>query len=464
MTSPSQHQEVRNRVLRQAVMASLGARALGAVALFALTPILTRLLGVEAYGVLMTLTSAGTVLALADFGISNSLVSRIATVGWDSPRTRCLLSSAAVLLVLASSLALTASAALTFLLPWPRWLNAPSLEPTSLRLAALFALVGASLTLTTGMGQKVDLARQRGDLVALWAAGAALSGPTAAVLVAAAGGSLPAVVAAAALMPPMVLGAQTVRMLTNLPPGLRLARSAVRRADILETLRTGGVFLGLAMVMAVAYQVDVLIVSSVLGAVAAAQFSLVVRVFALVGTTIQNSLSQLWSAFAEALGRSDIGWIRHTLVRSSALAGVIALAAGLVLVIFGRRLIGWWVGDELVPTLGLLIAACLWTAYSTLIYPLTMFLNGAQMQKEQLIAAVPMACANIGLSLLLTHEVGTPGPLLGSLFANLVFAGIPLTILVVRRLRADHVAPRSSRRRCRGAVGDEDPAGAQSLP
>lgn len=418
------------------MIATVAARGVGALALLVLTPLLTRLLGVESYGVLVTLTSAATVLALADFGISNSLVSRIATVGWSSPRTQSLLSSAAVLLAVASVLAVLVSGLVTWVLPWPRWLNAPSLDSSSLRLSTLFALLGASLTLTTGLGQKVDLARQRGDLVALWAAGAALSGPAAAVVVAAAGGHIAAVVAAAALAPPLVLAVETARMLTRLPPELRLARSAVRRADIFETLRTGGVFLGLATVMAVAYQVDVLIVSSVLGAAAAAQFSLVVRVFALVGTTIQNSLTQLWSAFAESLTRHDIVWIRHTLIRSSALAGSVALAAGIVLVALGRPLIAWWVGDELVPSLALLVAACLWTGYSTLIYPLTMFLNGAQLQKEQLIAAIPMAGANIALSVLLTHRVGTPGPLLGSLVANLVFAGIPLTILVVRRLHA----------------------------
>ena len=48
--------------------------------------------------------------------------------------------------------------------------------------------------------------------------------------------------------------------------------------------------------------------------------------------------------------------------------------------------------------------------YSAAAAPLSLFYNGAQMQRVQLLAVVPMSIANVALSLLLTRSLGAPGP------------------------------------------------------
>jgi O-antigen/teichoic acid export membrane protein len=200
------------------------------------------------------------------------------------------------------------------------------------------------------------------------------------------------------------------------------------------------VFLGLAVVMAVSFQVDTLIVSSFLGAATAAQFSVTLRLFGLVPAFVQSSLSQLWPAFAEALNRGDLPWIERTIARSTILAGGVSAASALVLVLAGKPLIGMWLGPDFEPDTDLLVAAALWTSYLAAVHPLTMFLNGAQMQAAELAAAIPMAFVNVALSVLLTMQMGSPGPLIGSLAAHIMCAGIPLTVVARRKLRAQEPA------------------------
>lgn len=436
VTDPDGNPARRNRFLRRAAIATLAMRALSIVALLGVTPLLARQLGVEMYGVVATLTSTAVILGIADFGIANGLITKIATAGWSSPRTASLLSAAGVILVTASLLGVCAAMALSWLLPWPRWLNAPTIASSDLRWATLYALLGGALTLTTSLGQKIDLARQRGHAVAIWGAAAVVAGPVGGLVVALVRPDLPIVVAAVALMPPIVLGCQTAVGIRSLPPELRPRRHLAKRTDIVESIRSGGVFLGLAIVIAVSFQMDALIVSSALGAAVAAQFNVVVRLFGLVGDTIRSALTQLWSAFADALARGEISWVKRTLARTTIGGGAAALVANLGVVLVGQRLVAIWLGPGFRPTLGLLIAAGLWSAYSTAAHPLAMFLNGSQMQGTELVAAIPMAVANLALSLYLVRHIGASGPLIGSLMAHVVCAGVPLGIVAIRRIRA----------------------------
>jgi hypothetical protein len=110
---------------------------------------------------------------------------------------------------------------LASMLPWPGWLNAASVDSEDLRLSTLLALLGVAFSLTSGLGQKIDLARQRGHAVAAWQAAASIAGPAGGVVVAAVNPSLPLVVGTCSLLPPAVLGLQTVLVVRSLPRALR---------------------------------------------------------------------------------------------------------------------------------------------------------------------------------------------------------------------------------------------------
>jgi O-antigen/teichoic acid export membrane protein len=419
------------------VYTTIVSKGVNVFALLLLTPILVRQLGSQGFGVLGTLTASALVLgSTADLGISSGLVSKLAATPWESTRTRELLSAALRLALSASAAAVVIAALVSWLLPWPDWLNAGEFGDHELRVATFLAFLGVALTVGTSLGQRIELAQQRGHAVAVWAAVAGLSGPIAAICTGALTSSLPAVIAAYSLPAAFVYAAQTIVSIRSLPAGLRPHPRQAIRADIVDLLREGAPFFGLALAVAVSYQIDTLIVSSILGAAIAGQFNIVARLFGVVGGLAQSSLMQLWAAFSEALHGGDIVWIKRMLIRTTIIAGLVGSFASGVLVLVGGPLIEWWAGPDFRPPLGLLVAAALWTAYSSAGQPLQMFLNGARMQGTQLRAAVPFVIVNVVVSIALTKEIGSPGPVIGSLVANIFCWGLPLGVIVYRRIKA----------------------------
>jgi O-antigen/teichoic acid export membrane protein len=113
----------------------------------------------------------------------------------------------------------------------------------------------------------------------------------------------------------------------------------------------------------------------------------------------------------------------------------ISVPSVLLLIVLGRPLARVWVGAQLLPSVGLLAAFAVWTVYSLAMTQVSFLLNAAQVVGPQVIMALSMTAANLGLSLYLTRHVGITGPLIGSLAAHIVFSGVPAVMLAVRVLR-----------------------------
>src|SRR5262249_34293422 len=155
---------------------------------------------------------------------------------------------------------------------------------------------------------------------------ASITGPLAAIATGALTSELPVAVAAYSLPASIVYAVETAVALRALPSGLRPQLRRATRPDVRELTRAGAPFFALSLVLAVAYQTDTIIVSSILGAAVAAQFNVVARLFGVVGNLAQTSLMQLWSAFSEALHGGDVAWTKHMLVRTTALVGAVSTA------------------------------------------------------------------------------------------------------------------------------------------
>jgi hypothetical protein len=106
-----------------------------------------------------------------------------------------------------------------------------------------------------------------------------------------------------------------------------------------------------------------------------------------------------------------------------------------VLVVFGRPLIELWVGDDVVPTTGLLVALGLWVVVYSVSVAIAMFLNGANVIGFQAGLAVAMTVTNLALSIGLTHAIGVSGPAWGSTIAVAACVLLPSAWYLRRMLR-----------------------------
>ncbi|VXB46908.1 lipopolysaccharide biosynthesis protein [Aeromicrobium sp. 9AM] len=431
----------RNRALVRSAIAAIATRGGTTLGTLLLTPVLVHFLGVDGYGVLMTLTLTTTLLLLGDFGIANGLVSKL-SLNKDGPdRARAILSSSYAIVASASVVGLLVAGLLAFALPWNSWTGADGVPAIDIHVAAFIALAGAALQLTTNLGQKIELAHQRAHAASFWLGVANVGAPAVATVAAALTHDIRWSVAGMALTPPVVFWIQSRRVIRALPEDIRPRRAYVSRALVKELLSSGAQFTGIALLAAVAFQLDTLIVSSVLGSEAAATYSVTIRVFGLVSTTINVAAIQLWSAFADATKHGDVLWARRALVRTTAACAGGAALLSAILFLLGKPVVRLWLGDDLVPSTALLAAAALWTVVVSTSAPLVFFLNGNEKFRQQLIFGVPMAICNIGGSLWLVHSIGVSGVLWASSFASIVFVWFPLGPIAYRLLWRQSHAP-----------------------
>jgi O-antigen/teichoic acid export membrane protein len=239
-------------------------------------------------------------------------------------------------------------------------------------------------------------------------------------------------VLAIAGLPALVVLATTLVILRREYRPIWPSLKQVRRGDARVVLSLGGNLFIIGIAGALAYQTDTLIVAGVLGAASAGIYAIALRMFGLVTNVLGAVMSPYWAAFSEASSLQHEDWLRSRfrLVMLGTVAASIVLAAAIVA--FGPTLAEVWVGEALTPPRELLLDMAAWTVYAAAMSQASVLLNATGIVKPQAAMAIAMLAVNLPVSIGLTAMVGLPGPVLGSLFAHVVCAGVP-TILLVRR-------------------------------
>lgn len=440
--SPSTHDVRRDSGLRRAGVVGAVVRLVNVGLALITVSVAVDALGTVLFGVAATLATITGLVGFADLGIGQGLLTKLAHAHGrdDLAEMRALVSSAWTTLLALGVAVAGVGVLLTVALPWTELLGAPADEAGQVRLAVLVFFLATGAAIPFGIGQRVLVGLQRGAEVSVW-----LLVTSVAVLVGVCGaGAADAQLWVFVLVtvggPVLVALMQTLVVLGRTHVHLRPSLRLVTRAKVRELLSVGGLFLALSIAVAVAYQTDALVVSAVLGAASAAVFAVTLRLFTVVTGLFGGLTQQLWPALAEALARNDLAWVRSRFRGVLLLTTGIAAALSLGLVILGRPFIRWWVGDALVPSVGLLVAFALWTTYSLAMTQCSYLLNAASVVGPQIVMATAMAVVNVPLSIMLTRSIGLPGPLYGSLISHLLCAGIPAVVLVRRVLRHGVIA------------------------
>lgn len=408
-------------------------RLLNMGVLIVTTPILVRSLGDASFGIFVTITAFSAYLALSDLGIGASLLTVLgrASAAGDRRLMAGVVVDAAWFLVAAGLVIGSVGLAASALIDIPRLLGAPPGSEQDALAAFRVFVIGFGVTIPLTLGSRVQSALQQGPEVAAWLSLVTALSAVGASIAAAVSASLVVTMSVWALVTCGANLAQTIRVVVQhrwiLGYGLRF------RSHQAQLLRSVSAWLFVLQIAAVvAFQTDLIIVSALLGADNAAIFHGTMRAFALVSLTTTALAAQFWPAAAEAFGWADDHWVRDTHRRLAWQLPVLSAVAGLLLIAFGQRLIGWWLGQSLVPPLSLLVAFALWTTYAAFVTPYSHVLNAAGVLRPMAVLSLVMAGVNLVLSLALTSLIGVAGPPLGSLVAHVVVLLIPMLVFVRR--------------------------------
>lgn len=151
---------------------------------------------------------------------------------------------------------------------------------------------------------------------------------------------------------------------------------------------TGGLFLVLQIGTMAGWGLDNLIISSTLGAIQVATFSVVQKLFQFVSQPLGIINAPLWGAYANANNIGDRQFIREGLKKSLIMTFTISALLGFVLLFNADIIFHYWTDENIKPTMVLLIAFYIWTVIETVGNVFAMFLNGCGIVKEQVINVI----------------------------------------------------------------------------
>jgi len=372
-----------------AAVAGVFAKVVVVACNLALVPVLVGYLGPVQFGIWAAYQSLQGVLVFADFGIGNGMQNAVtvALAQGDTRRTQSLISSALLaMLVVAAVLGAIAIVGLNV----PAigdWLSAgqsgnPALVPLR---AGIAVFLGAGLlAIPLSCGERLALAMQAG----------AVTQATRAITTVASFGCVFALVKAQASFATICIASSIPVLIGPLLSWIVVARgrawaqpsiSAITRSDMLAVLRSGAGFLAVQLTAIAGFGLDAILIERYAGSVEVANYTVVQRLFGLVGMVLGIVLAPLWPAYADARARGDDAWIRSTLWRS--LIGTVLVAGVLstTIAFLAGPIMSRWVGPSVSPPSSLVAAFAVWSFVLSCGMAFSYFWNGMHMLRLQAI-------------------------------------------------------------------------------
>lgn len=402
-----------------ALLSSAVALVVSAISL----PLTVRYLGAEQYGIWVTVSTTVVLMSVLDLGIANSLTNMIARAFAADDKAAAQRSYATAFWTCAavSAIAGVATWALWDHVPWGTLFRVHEARLThDAEVCAAIAVVFFLLSLPLKLINRVVGGYQETQIANYAALVNSVLGLVAILAVMAWGGSLVALMALYSAM--MLAGTVALNVWVVLWKKRWLAPwpSFVSRGSVRELLGTGSGFLLLQISALVVFNSDNVVIAHYLSAADVTPYSVTWRL-ATYASVLQMALfPSLWPAYSEAYARGDYEWVRRVFWKAARYAmGATGLAV-VVLALFGRPLIRWYVGPAAVPSETLILAICVWTLIANAMEIESCLLAAVDRVKLQAILSLAAAGVNIALSIYWVRRIGSVGVVLGTVVSYLL--------------------------------------------
>jgi O-antigen/teichoic acid export membrane protein len=374
-----------------------------------LIPLLLRMLGPAKFGVWGAAASLAWLSGLVDIGTGTALVTLVARSSALERAEQARRHIAGALSIgggLTGVVLLAACVAAIFV---------PAINGRAQGSAApyLIAAIGLAINLPLNAGNNVWMALQKGYVSSFWELMQTLL--TTAGLVAATVFTRDLRVYVAVVYLGLILA--NVGSLLHLfvsHPELRPAGLWMSWAAMKEVAGQGVLYFILAVTGGLSFMLDNVLALGLLGPEASARMTIAMRICITAVGALAVISQPLWPAFADAAQRADRKWILKTLFQGSALLVGLTLTGSALLLLFGERLLRWWLRTNLGITRGLLWAIAAWVVAQAMFRVPNLLLNGLSILRYQIaIFSAATALAWV-LKFVLAPRLGVAGILWGT--------------------------------------------------
>ena len=359
LTSPKE----RRSQLYLSVGSSVIAKLITAGVSIASLPLAVHYLGVERYGVWITVTTTVTWISILDLGIADTLIGCIARASDFEERQRAN-EQVANALFLTVSIAIIGSY-LTWvsrnLLPWDHLLEVTNRkaqqDTASTLLCGVFVIF---IGLPSNLFYKILAGYQElqiNNMIYVVIAFSSLSGLLLGMHF---GLSMPLLFLATVGMNSWIPLLGLVWLLYMYKPWLVPQRRSLSLAGMRNLLTSGSSFLIINISGIIAFGSDNLVIGHFLSSSQVTPYAVTWRLAGYAGILQSLLFPALWPAFAKAFHTGDMLWVRRALAWSIGCSFAVNVCMLILLLSMGKVIIGKWAGSGAVPTFSLLLAVGCW--------------------------------------------------------------------------------------------------------
>jgi O-antigen/teichoic acid export membrane protein len=388
-------------------------------------PITAHYLGKEQFGVWILLSTLMSWIALADMGLTNSLVNVLSTAlaDEDIPKAKQAVASAFFPMVGLGLLLLSTAIISSWFLHWDRLFNlrlSASLQQDT-RSAITVAMCLFAIRIPLSIPRCIYTAYQQGYIYQLWVGLANILALLSLFIAQYYHVNLPWLIG-------IFFG---LGMAGDLIAGIDLfyhrqkwLRPHLSNCDfqLFQVLIRVGLQFWIAQICAIGiFQSDLLIVTQLFGVVEVATYGVMLRLFSIIEAVAASFVAPLWPAYSDAKARGDYRWITKTFWNSFRGAFIWSAVAGGLLVIYTPTILKHWLGKDVAIAPELPFYLLLTYGLIATTNCIGMLVNGLGRLKVQSLAGPLATVANVGLSIWLGKAIGIQGVTLATAICILVF-------------------------------------------
>lgn len=436
-TDSGRSRERNRRILLSAIAAAL-AKIISIATTFISIPLTLHYLGDERFGLWMTISSVIAMLNFADLGIGNGLLNAIAEAdGKDDRRAiQGYISSAFAILSCITVCTLLIFYMISPHVQWGAFFNVKTgLAVEEANTAVSVFVICFALNIPACIVQRTQLGLQMGFIANLWQIVGSIVGLLAVLLVIHYNLGLPYLIGGFAGAPILISFLNGSLFFGKIRKDIRPKWRLVSKEATERIIKVGMLFFALQLAVSIAYASDNIVIAKTLGAAYVAQYSIPDKLFSIIPMVNGLLLIPLWSAYGEAISRGDAFWVKETFDKS--LAIVITFAVLMVLSIFflAGPILRLWIGGAVLPPTLLLFSIGVWKIIEAIGTTLSVLLNGANIVKSQVIAAISTAFISVLLKVTFIQKFGIVGIVWAMIVAYVACTLIPFIILTPKIFR-----------------------------
>jgi O-antigen/teichoic acid export membrane protein len=200
-------------------------------------------------------------------------------------------------------------------------------------------------------------------------------------------------------------------------------------------LKGAGLFFLLQITVAIVYNSDNIILTTVVNPDEVAIYATTWRMFSLVVMVNSLILGPLWPAVADAKAKGDLVWLRTAYLGNLRRSMIVSILLATILALLGNLILNVWTGGKIQAPIELLCLLAIWVILEGYGQCMAMLLNGLHILHLQLAVASMMLTLGTGLKLYLAGKIGIYGPIMGTIIAFALIVGITETLFIDRLLK-----------------------------